>query len=91
MIAINFGFLFNAVFRFLFNGLLGSVAWTFDGLFGKIVGVSFGAVGLFNTYVLCKYPSYRKMREKIAQEEDKRIEERIRKQVKKQAVAQMTS
>jgi len=91
MIALNFGFLFNAILRFLFNGLLGSVAFTFDGLFGKIVAISLGAVGLFNTFVLCKYPTYRKMREKIAQEEDKRIEARIRKEVKKQAVASMTS
>uniref|UniRef100_A0A7S2YGJ3 Uncharacterized protein n=1 Tax=Entomoneis paludosa TaxID=265537 RepID=A0A7S2YGJ3_9STRA len=91
MIAVNFGFLFNAGFRFLFNGLMGSVAWTFDGIFGKAVAIALGAVGLFNTYVLCKYPSYRKMREKIAQEEDKRIEGKIREQVKKQAAAQLVS
>lgn len=91
MIAVNFGFLFNSFWRFLFYVLLGSVAWTFDGLFGKIVGGVFVGVALFNTYVLCRYPSYRRLREKIAQEEDKRIEARISKEVKKQAVNQILS
>lgn len=34
-------------------------------------------------------PSYRRIREQIAEEEDKRIEARISKEVKKQAVNQM--
>mmetsp|Transcript_1488 Transcript_1488/g.2066 ORF Transcript_1488/g.2066 Transcript_1488/m.2066 type:complete len:222 (-) Transcript_1488:118-783(-) len=91
MIAVNFGFLFHSVWRFLFYLLLGSVAWTFDGLFGKVVGCVFFGVALFNTYVLCRYPSYRRMREKIALEEDKRIEAKISKEAKKQVIQQMVS
>jgi hypothetical protein len=52
---------------------------------GCLVGVA-----LFNTYILCRYPSYRKLREQIAEEEDKRIEARISKEVKQQAIKQMT-
>lgn len=89
MVAMNFGFLFNAIWRFLFYVLMGSVAWAFKNLFGKAVGIAFVAVAFFNTYVLCRYPSYRKMREKIAEEEDKRIEQRISKDVKKKAVSSM--
>jgi hypothetical protein len=90
MIAVNFGFLFHSVWRFFFYLLMASVAWSFDNLFGKIVACVFGAVAVFNTYVLCRYPSYRRMREKIAEEEDKRIESRISKEVKKQAVRTVT-
>jgi len=89
LIAINFGFLFNSIWRFLFYILLGSVAWSYNNLFGKIVAGVFGGVALFNTYVLCRYPGYRKIREKIAEEEDKRIEARISKEVKRQAARQM--
>jgi type VI protein secretion system component VasK len=89
MIAINFGFLFNSVWRFIFYLMLGSVTWSYKNLLGKIVAIAFAAVACFNTYVLCRYPAYRKMREKIAEEEDKRIEARISKQVKKQAAQQI--
>ena len=90
MIAVNFGFLFNSVWRFLFYMVLGSVAWSYDDLGGRIVSCCIGGVAFFNTYVLCRYPSYRKIREQIAEEEDKRIEARISKEVKKQAVNQLT-
>ncbi len=89
MIAINFGFLFNWVWRFIFYLMLGSVTWSYKTLPGRIVAIAFAAVACFNTYVLCRYPAYRKMREKIAEEEDKRIEARISKQVKKQAAQQI--
>lgn len=89
MIAVNFGFLFNSVWRFLFYMILGSVSYSY-GLIGKIMGGVLAGVALFNTYVLCRYPSYRKIREKIAEEEDKRIEARISKEVKQQAIKQMT-
>ena len=89
IIAVNFGFLFNSVWRFLFYILLGSVALSYDDILGKIVAIAFISVAVFNTYVLCRYPSYRRMREKIAEEEDKRIEARISKEVKKQAAKQI--
>mmetsp|Transcript_1250 Transcript_1250/g.2305 ORF Transcript_1250/g.2305 Transcript_1250/m.2305 type:complete len:204 (+) Transcript_1250:105-716(+) len=90
IIALNFGFLFDALYRFLYYLLMASVAYAYDNLFGKIVAVALVAVAFFNTYVLCRYPSYRKVRERIAEEEDKRIEARISKEVKKQAVNQIT-
>jgi uncharacterized membrane protein len=90
MIAVNFGFLFHSFWRFGFYLLMGSVAWSFNNLFGKIVAIVFAVVAVFNTYVLCRYPSYRKMREKIAEEEDKRIESRISKDIKKHAIRSVT-
>ncbi|CAB9517509.1 COPI associated protein [Seminavis robusta] len=91
IIAVNFGFLFNSVWRFLFYLLLASVSWSYQDLFGKIVAGCLCGCAVFNTFVLCRYPSYRKIRERIAEEEDKRIEARISKEVKRQAIQQVTS
>ena len=88
MIALNFGFLFNSVWRFLFYMMMGSVALSFDFVPATVVAGAFFVTAVFNTNVLCRYPAYRKVREKIAEEEDKRIEARISKEVKKQAVNQ---
>lgn len=88
LIAVNFGFLFNSVWRFLFYLLLASVTWAYGNLFGKIIAIALTVVAVMNTYILCRYPAYRKMREKIAEEEDKRIESRISQEVRKQAVSQ---
>lgn len=85
MIAMNFGFLFNSVARFIFYIMLASVALSFNYFPSTIVAFVLIGVAFFNTYVLCRYPSYRKLREKIAEEEDKRIESRISKEVRKQA------
>jgi hypothetical protein len=89
MIAVNFGFLFSSFWRFLFHLLLASIAFSYDELRGKIVGSALVAVAIYNTYVLFRYPSYRKIREKIAEEEDKRIEARISREVKKQVANQV--
>lgn len=89
VIAMNFGFLFNSVWRFIFYLILASVAWSFQFLPASAVAIAFIAIAFFNTYVLCRYPGYRKMREKIAEEEDKRIEARISKEVRKQAANQI--
>lgn len=86
IIALNFGFLFSAPLRFLFYLLLAAIAWTYGKIFGPVVAAAMAAVALFNTYVLCRYPTYRKMREKIAEEEDKRIEAKVSGEVKKQAI-----
>ena len=69
--------------------ILGSVALSYNGIFGYTACGAMMAVAFFNTYVLCRYPSYRKIREQIAAEEDKRIESRISKEVKKQAINQV--
>ena len=90
MIAVNFGFLFNSVWRFFFYMVIASVSWSFKSLQGYIVAGVWVGTALFNTYVLCRYPSYRKMREKIAEEEDKRIEARVSKEVKRQAIKEIT-
>jgi hypothetical protein len=65
--------------------VLASVVWSFGNLMGSIMAACLAGVALFNTYVLCRYPGYRKIREQIAEEEDKRIEARISKEVKRQA------
>jgi type VI protein secretion system component VasK len=91
MIAVNFGFLFNSVWRFLFYLLLGSVTWAYNTLFGRVIAIALFAMAIVNTYILCRYPSYRKMREAIAEEEDKRIEARISKEVKTQAISSLTA
>ena len=89
LIAMNFGFLFNSIWRFFFYILLGSIMWSFSKIYGKVTAIVFFSVAIFNTYVLCRYPEYKRLREKIAEEEDKRIEARISKEVKRQAAAQM--
>ena len=91
LIAYNFGFLFNGFFRFLYYILMASIAWAFNDFGGKIVAGCLIGVAVYNTYVLCKYPSYRKIREQMAMDEDKRLEAKISKQVKKQAVKKATA
>ena len=88
-IAMNFGFLFNSVYRFLFYCLMASVSWGYESLLGKITAGVLGFTAVFNTFVICRYPSYRRQREKIAEEEDKRIQAKINQQVRKQAFSQM--
>jgi len=91
-IAINCGFLFSPYWRLMFYFLMGSIAWTYKGtgsiskLLGPICGIGLMIIALFNTYVLCRYPTYRAVREKIAEEEDRRIEGRISGEVKKQVM-----
>ena len=70
--------------------ILGSVAYTFGGLWGIIMACVMVGTAFFNTYILCRYPAYRKVREQIAEEEDKRIEDRIAKEVRTQALKQAT-
>lgn len=55
IIAVNFGFLFNSVWRFLFYLLLASVCLSYDGIFGFIVAGCLVATAVFNTYILCRY------------------------------------
>ena len=89
IIAMNFGFLFNSVYRFLFYCLMASVCWSYEGLSGYITAISLGCVAVFDTFVLCRYPAYRRMRERVAAEEDRRIQSKINQQVTKQAASQM--
>ena len=58
VIAVNFGFLFNSVWRFFFYFLLASVCWSYESLFGMIVAGCLVGTALFNTYILCRYVCY---------------------------------
>jgi hypothetical protein len=89
IIAVNFGFLFNSVWRFVFYMILASVTWSYENILGRIAAIALATVAVFNTYILCRYPSYRKIREQIAEEEDKRIESRISKEVRAKAVGSL--
>mmetsp|Transcript_6421 Transcript_6421/g.13266 ORF Transcript_6421/g.13266 Transcript_6421/m.13266 type:complete len:202 (-) Transcript_6421:126-731(-) len=89
MIAVNFGFLFNSMWRFLFYMILASVTYAYGGLLGFVMACVMVGVAFFNAFILCRYPAYRKVREKIAEEEDKRIQDRIAKEVKTQAKKEM--
>ena len=91
IIAVNFGFLFNSTLRFVFYLVLGSVMWSFEEMLGRIVAIALVVVAFYNTYILCRYPAYRKIRDQVAEEEDKRIEARISKEVKRQAINQVLS
>lgn len=89
IIAMNFGFLFHSIYRMLFYALMASVCWSYQTILGKATSIVLGCVAVFNTFVLCKYPGYRKMREDIAAEEDARIQAKIHAQVRKQAISSM--
>lgn len=89
VIAMNFGFLFHSIYRMLFYVLMGSVCWSYESILGKATAIVLVVVAVFNTYVLCVYPGYRKLREDIASEEDARIQAQINSQVRKQAISSM--
>ena len=88
-IAMNFGFLFNPLLRFVYYILLATVCLSFDDIFGKMLAAALAGIAIYNTYVLIKYPAYRKMRDELANEEDTRIQKRMREQVRKEATKQM--
>merc|ERR1712008_52380 len=68
VVTMNFGFLYSALWRLIFFLMLGSISYQYENLFSKIVAGVYVAVGLFNTYILCKYEGYAAIREKIAVE-----------------------
>lgn len=88
-IAMNFGFLFSPFWRFFFYVLLASVAYSYERIWSYAVAGSLVFTALFNTYVLCRYPSYNKARELIAEEEDRKIEAKIQGEVRKAALNQL--
>lgn len=68
---------------------MASVSWSFDRFYTKGVAIALVAVAVFNTYILYRYPSYREVRERIAEEEDKKINAKISGEVRKQALNQL--
>jgi len=89
-IALNFGFLFSATLRFLYYLLLATIAFTF-GILGGIVAFAIISVALFNSYVLFRFPTYRAVRERIAEEEDRLIEAKVSREVKRQTAKSLLS
>jgi hypothetical protein len=89
MIGANFGFLLSGPLRFLFYLLLASISLSYQTIFGYIVAACLVVVAVYNTYILCRYPTYRHMREKMAAEEDQRIQDKIGKETKKQVLRNM--
>jgi hypothetical protein len=88
-IAMNFGFLFNPMFRFIYYFLMATVCLSFGDLFGKILAGALVGTACYNTFIMIKYPAYRQMRDKLAKEEDIRIEKKMKENVRKQATQQM--
>jgi hypothetical protein len=88
-IALNFGFLFSAPLRFAYYILLATVCYSMNDLFGRICAGCLVGIAFYNTYVIIRYPAYRKMRDQIAEEEDARINAAIREKVRKEATAAM--
>jgi len=86
MMASNFGFLFNSVLRFIFYLLLGTITWTY-GLMGKLVAGALVVVACYNTFIICKYPAYKKMKEEIADEAEKKVNAKIQKEMQKQVLS----
>jgi len=86
MIASNFGFLFNSVLRFIFYLLLGTITWTY-GLMGQLVAGALVLVACYNTFIICKYPAYKKMKEEIADEAEKKVNAKIQKEMQKQVLS----
>jgi len=86
-ISSSFGFLFNPIFRTLFYGIMAAVAWSYDSMMGKVSAIVTIVCAVLNFYVLCRFPSYREERDKLAREEDAKINERMNEEIKKRAMA----
>mmetsp|Transcript_10688 Transcript_10688/g.22663 ORF Transcript_10688/g.22663 Transcript_10688/m.22663 type:complete len:243 (-) Transcript_10688:177-905(-) len=80
-IASNFGFLYNPFLRLLFYILMGMVSWSFDTVLGMIASVALGALAVVNTWVLCRYPGYRKVLNELGEEEEKKMKREGMKQL----------
>ena len=85
-IASNFGFLYNPFLRLMFYVLMGMVSWSFGTLLGMIASIALGLLSIVNTYVLCRYPGYRKVLKEISDEEEKKLKREGRKAMWRHAV-----
>ena len=89
--ALNFGFLSNPALRFLYYILLATICLSLGNVFAYICAGVLVGIALCNTYILMRYPAYRKLRDQLAKEEDARIEAAMRDKVRKEAVSAMFS
>ena len=69
----------------MFYVLMASVEWSFGNIFGYVLAGSLIACACYNAYVIWKYPKYREVRDKLAKEEDERIQRKIQENVRKEA------
>lgn len=90
-IALNFGFLFNPTLRFIFYLLLATICYALGDLFSKICAGCLVGIAFYNTYVLIRYPAYRKLRDQLAKQEDEKINAAMREKVRKEAITAMFS
>eukprot|EP01036_Dinobryon_divergens_P032148 gene32148-41683_t len=60
IIALNFGFMYNAKSRSVFMLFIGTILFSFS-LFGRIIGVCMLANAGFNLYIIFRYPEYEKI------------------------------
>mmetsp|Transcript_3185 Transcript_3185/g.3831 ORF Transcript_3185/g.3831 Transcript_3185/m.3831 type:complete len:218 (-) Transcript_3185:938-1591(-) len=88
-LSLNFGFTHSPTLRFVFYILLSVIPWGYHTLVGKIVSVGVAVVGVLNVYILCKYPGYRRERERIAREEEERMEELFKRELRGRMVRRM--
>lgn len=88
-IALNFGFLFSAIPRFFFYIFLATVCWSLGDIFAQVCAGCLVGIAFYNTYVIMRYPAYRKLRDAVAKEEDERINAAIREKVRKEATSAM--
>lgn len=84
-IASNFGFLYSPIFKFLFYVLMGTVSWSFGTLLGTIASAALGVLAVGNACVLCRYPGYRRAMRELSDGESREVEQRARREAKKQA------
>jgi len=77
-IALNFGFLYDPVLRFVFNSLLCSIAWSFRTIPGDVTVAALGVMAPANAYVLCAHSSYGAERDVALEEEERLIAARAR-------------
>lgn len=66
---------------------MASVAWSYDSTLGLVSAIATIVCAALNFYVLCRFPSYREERNKLAEEEDAKINERMNEEIKKRAMA----
>uniref|UniRef100_A0A7S2E2I1 Uncharacterized protein n=1 Tax=Helicotheca tamesis TaxID=374047 RepID=A0A7S2E2I1_9STRA len=81
-LSLNFGFTHSPILRFFFYMLLSIIPWSYKNLVGRVVSLSILVVGVANVYMLCRYPGYRRERERIAKEEEERMEETLKREIR---------
>jgi hypothetical protein len=69
VIALNFGFLYNARSRVAFMIFIGTIMFSFDYFFAFILGLCMFANAIFNVYVIFKYPGFEAAQRESAESE----------------------